>query len=285
MRVTACLLLALLVSSAFFGVCNGKVWFEGIDPQEPQKIRLLNVEHKIPVVSPCTATPVCDLILSEAEPQIVNLTITVSTMALFYQTGNFETWLSIDDQEPEKLFGILDARGSAAGDLYNRKYNLTLSGLGDGAHFMKVRVAGEYYGPGGSGYDCEGNVSIIIDTGPPKVSIRSLENKTYCTPTIPLNFITNEPISQSAYSLDGQENVTIAGNTTLTELSRGDHNITVYAKDEAGNVGASETIWFSVAEPFPFVPIATASALVVFVGVGLLVYFRKRNIKSGIKNE
>jgi hypothetical protein len=276
MRLTACLLLALLVSSAFFGICNGASWFEGIDPQEPQKIRL-NMEHKIPVVSPCTAKPVCNLILNETESHSVNLTISVSTWAMGYQTGTFETWLSIDSQEPEKLFGILDAGGSAAGALYNRKYNVTLSGLGDGAHFMKIRVAGDYYGPGGSGYDCEGNVSVIIDTGPPKVSIRSLENKTCCTPTIPLNFITNEPISQSAYSLDGQENVTIAGNTTLTGLSNGAHNVTVYAWDTTGNIGASETIYFTVTEPFPIVPILAASgALIAIIGIGLLVYFKKR---------
>jgi len=71
--------------------------------------------------------------------------------------------------------------------------------------------------------------------------------------------------------------VTVAGNTTLTELSFGLHNVTVYAEDTFGNVGASETVWFSVAEPFPAVPVAAASAVAVaIVGAGLLVYFKKR---------
>jgi hypothetical protein len=274
MRVIACLLLALFVSSAFFGICNGEVWFEGYDPNEPQEIQL-NMQHKQPIVSPYTALPKCGLILSEAEPQIVNLTIIVSTAALLYQDGNFETWLSIDDQEPEKLVGILDSRGSAAGQLYKCQYTVNLSGLRDGAHFIKIRVSGDYYGPEDGNYDCEGNVSVIIDTTPPKVSILFLEDKTYSAASIPLNFITNERISHSSYSLDGQENVTINANTTLTGLSEGDHNVTVYATDEAGNIGASETIYFRI-ESFPTTLVIASVVTVAVIGIVLLVYFKKR---------
>ena len=273
MKVIPCLLLALFLSSAFFGVCNGEVWFEGYDPQEPQEIRL-NMQNKQPFVSSYTALPACTLILSEDEPQIVNLTIIVSTAALLYQDGNFESWLSIDDQELEKLVGILDSRGSAAGQLYKRQYTENLSGLRDGAHFIKIRVAGEYYGPEGGNYDCEGNVSFIININPPKVSILSLGNETYSADSIPLDFITNERISQSFYSLDGQENVTINANTTLTGLSEGDHNVTVYATDEAGNTGASETIYFRI-EFFPTTLVIALVAIMAVIGISLLVYFKK----------
>ena len=139
-------------------------------------------------------------------------------------------------------------------------------------HLIKIRVAGEYYG--GGSYDCEGNVSVIFDTIPPKVSILSLENKTYSADSIQLNFTTSEQVSQIVYSLDGQENVTINGNTTLTGLSEGDHNLTVYATDKAGYVG-SETIYFRIA----FLPTTLVIASVVtvaVVGIGLLVYFKKR---------
>jgi hypothetical protein len=181
MRVIACLLLALFVSSAFLGVCRGAVWFEGNNPQEPQKIQL-NMQHiKEPAENTQTSLPEVTLLLSETEPHIVNLTITVYTMALLHQTGNFETWLSIDSQEPEKIVGILDSRGSAAGELYKCQYNVNLSGLGDGAHFTKIRVAGDYYGPGpeGSNYNCEGNVTFIIDD-----QTTPLPNPTQ-TPTVP----------------------------------------------------------------------------------------------------
>jgi hypothetical protein len=91
-----------------------------------------------------------------------------------------------------------------------------------------------------------------------------------------LSFSVSEPVSQITYSLDGQENVTVAGNSTLVGLSVGVHNVTVYAWDTAGNVGASETITFTVT-PFPAVPVAAASvASVAVVIAGLLAYFKKR---------
>ena len=73
--------------------------------------------------------------------------------------------------------------------------------------------------------------------------------------------------------------MTINGNTTLTDLPNGYHNITVYATDEAGNTGASETVYFSVEvpEPFPISTIAAVSvAIVAVTGAGLLIYFRRR---------
>jgi hypothetical protein len=275
----AVLLLALFVSSAWFGICNGAVWFEGYDPQEPQEIPL-RVEHKIPTVGRYKARPVCYLILSEAKPQIVNLTIFVTTYGMSNQNENFETWLSIDEQEPEKLFGTLHVTTAAfpAGTFYERQYNVPLSGLGDGVHLVKIRVAGEYYG--GGSYDCEGNASFIFDTIPPKVSILSLENKTYSAASIDLNFTTSERVSHSSYSLDGQQNVTITANTTLTGLPNGDHNVTIYAIDEAGNTGVSKTIYFTVDVPEPFptptLVLAASIAAVAVVGAGLLLYFKKR---------
>jgi hypothetical protein len=114
---------------------------------------------------------------------------------------------------------------------------------------------------------------------PPSVSIASPENKTYDTFEVPLNFTVNEAGSQITYSLDGQDNVTAVENITLTGLSYGEHDITVYATDIAGNIGASETITFTVAkepEPFPTAIVAVIVASVAVVGAGLLVYFKKR---------
>jgi hypothetical protein len=122
------------------------------------------------------------------------------------------------------------------------------------------------------------------DVTSPIISVFSPQDKAYDTPDVPLNFTVNEPVSQIAYSLDGQENVTIHGNTTLTNLPYGKHNVTIYAIDEAGNVGTSETINFTISAPeqpepeaFPSELVATASgASITIVGVGLLVYFKKR---------
>jgi len=120
---------------------------------------------------------------------------------------------------------------------------------------------------------------VPVDFTEPSILVLSPENKTYDENSIPLNFTVNEDVTQITYKLDGEENVAISGNTTLSGLPNGNHSLTVYAKDEAGNTGASETVFFSVNVPetFPIVPIVVASAVsVVIISIGLLVYFRKR---------
>ncbi len=122
-------------------------------------------------------------------------------------------------------------------------------------------------------------VYFTINYGiPPIISNVSLENKTYNTPNIPLNFTVDEPTSWIGYCLDGQVNVTITENFTLTELPSGSHTLTIYANDTVGNMGTSSTSDFNIAEPFPTTLAATASGVAVtVVCVGLLVYFKKRN--------
>ena len=83
---------------------------------------------------------------------------------------------------------------------------------------------------------------------PPTISVVSPENKTYTVSNVSLTFAVSETPSWIGYSLDGQANVTITGNTPLTGLSDGSYSLIVYAKDTAGNTGTSETIYFSVAQ-------------------------------------
>jgi len=124
------------------------------------------------------------------------------------------------------------------------------------------------------------DVQFEIDATAPIVTVLSLENKTYDTPDVPLNFTVNEPVTKVAYSLDGKENVTVSGNTTLNRLSWGSHNIVVYAWDTAGlgpfyrNIGASETIYFAI-EPFPTTLVASAVIIVVVVVFAVFLLMRK----------
>jgi N-acetylneuraminic acid mutarotase len=116
-------------------------------------------------------------------------------------------------------------------------------------------------------------------TVPPAVAVVSPENETYTSGNVSLAFTVNKLSAWMGYSLDGQDNVTISGNTTITDLSNGLHNVTVYARDEFGNVGASATLTFhvKVPEPFPILFVVAASVTTaVVVGLGLLVYFKKR---------
>jgi hypothetical protein len=118
------------------------------------------------------------------------------------------------------------------------------------------------------------------DPTPPAVHVVSPENKTYASGNVSLAFTVNKQADWLGYSLDGQETVTITGNSTLFGLSNGLHNVTVYANDTFGNTGVSETISFRVAvepEPFPTTLLIAAVVLMAVVGAGLLVYFKKRN--------
>lgn len=80
-----------------------------------------------------------------------------------------------------------------------------------------------------------------------KIEILSPENNMiYATNSIPLTFTINKTTSWIGYSLDGQTNVTISGNTTLTDLQDGWHYVIVYAKGECGKTGASCKVNFAV---------------------------------------
>lgn len=115
---------------------------------------------------------------------------------------------------------------------------------------------------------------------PPVVLVVSPENRTYNVSSVPLAFTVNKIASWIGYSLDGQEEVAVSGNTTLTGLANGVHNLTVYVNDTFENAGASETLNFSIAvpsSPFSTAWITAVAVIVTFVGVALLVYFKKRN--------
>jgi hypothetical protein len=174
------------------------------------------------------------------------------------------------------------------------KYSIKIEGIPEGIQWLEIYAIG--IGSYSTGNEIKGQtfityfdryklagssmVNFTVDTTPPSVSVLSVENKTYDTSDVPLNFTVSESASKISYTLDGQENVTVVGNTTLTGLLDGVHNITVYATDLAEHTGASETIYFSVEvpDPFPTTLVATASgASVAVVSLGLLVYFKKRN--------
>jgi len=126
-------------------------------------------------------------------------------------------------------------------------------------------------------------IHFTVDTSPPSISLLSPQNQTYNPADLLLNFTLNETARWIGYSLDGQETVTITGNSILKDLSYGSHAITVYATDPAGNTGTSETIHFSVKEPFPTM-IAAAIAMAATGGTVSAIYFTK-NKKTIRKTE
>jgi hypothetical protein len=98
-----------------------------------------------------------------------------------------------------------------------------------------------------------GNTAAVnIDFSLPNIIILQPENKTYDTSYVPLTFTVNKTVSWMAYSLDGQTNVTIAGNTTLS-VPDGTHYVVVYVKDNVGNVVASDRVYFTVDSEAPLI--------------------------------
>jgi hypothetical protein len=63
-----------------------------------------------------------------------------------------------------------------------------------------------------------------------------------------LVFEVNEPTPWIGYSLDGNANKTIYGNSTIGHLPFGSHKIIVYAKDNGGNIGTSEMYSFNLTD-------------------------------------
>ncbi|MBN1244811.1 hypothetical protein JXA31_04380 [Candidatus Bathyarchaeota archaeon] len=118
---------------------------------------------------------------------------------------------------------------------------------------------------------------IGYGTVPPVVQIVSPSSQTYNESSVSLVLTVNKPVNWMGYSLDGQDNVTINGNTTISGLTSGLHNVTVYARDELNNTGASETVSFTVEVHFPTALVATASGVsATIIGIGFIVYYKKR---------
>jgi hypothetical protein len=119
---------------------------------------------------------------------------------------------------------------------------------------------------------------------PLNITIASPENKTYQTNNIPLNFSLSGPAEWTGYSIDGQTNITVNGNTTLTGTAYGSHTLTVYANDTNSNTKTSQTITFTINQPppFPTAQAATATTVITALAVAGLGYSVKRRQRSKI---
>jgi len=122
--------------------------------------------------------------------------------------------------------------------------NTVLSGLSEGEHTIKIFARDNAGNTGVSN-----TVSFRVDTTPPIITLTSPEETTYSTPNVFLEFTLTEEATWIGYSLDGEDNVTITGDSMLTGLSEGSHIIVVFATDSAGNMGASSTVQFTISTP------------------------------------
>jgi hypothetical protein len=167
----------------------------------------------------------------------------------------------------------------------------SMANLADGKHTLTV------YAHYANGKEMSRSKEFTVDTHykpyKPELLILSPQNQTYTTAELPLTFTINEPIMHAHYMLDRNDpfvflsgETELTGNSTLTGLSNGVHNITVTVVTERGS--ASQTTYFSIniddenenastTDPIPTIPVVAGSiGGIATVGVSLLFYFKKR---------
>jgi parallel beta-helix repeat protein len=116
-------------------------------------------------------------------------------------------------------------------------------------------------------------------TIPPQITLLSPLHQVYNGSSVDLVFTTDGVVNWTAYSLDGKQNVTVTGNSTITGIPSGSHKLVVYANDTFGRMGVSEELTFAVAVPEPSPLIFLGAGLgiaVLIVGLSLFVYVKKR---------
>lgn len=195
----------------------------------------------------------------------------------------------VDGGEPQSI-SVYDADNLLK---VNRTQNLNFLvalNLTVGMHSIRIGVlANTYYVSAPlssnplSSVEVQANSSVDFNVALPVPIIIAPENIIYNESSVPFAFtVDTSAASWIGYSLDGKGNITIAGNSTLTGFSNGEHNITVYANDTFGYIAASQTVNFTVALPpemksFPTVTVAAVSGVAAVVVIaGLMVYFKKR---------
>jgi N-acetylneuraminic acid mutarotase len=153
-----------------------------------------------------------------------------------------------------------------------------LFNLSQGAHNVTIYANDSL---GNMGFS--NTVFFSVDTVPPNINMILPQNQSYDSSDIQLTFTLNETASYLAYSLDGQENITILGNVTLPALSNGSHTLTLYATDDVGN-SAEKTVSFNIA-PFPIIAVVAASTIVIIAVSGGYLVFKHRKSSSGKNSE
>lgn len=274
-----CLLLTLIASSAIgFSLVNANPYMNHESVSAPAYVKPISITISSPKENAFYGSGNVVLSFNVTGPDASNL------LTKFLSTVDYKgDWM----QTPEHAYRTKNFEAYTPNDFpFFLEFSFTIAGIPEGKHSIIINSTG------GGGYadtntltwydfdmaSCK-VINFTVDSTSPQVTLIHPLNGTYETPDVPLDFVLNEPFSLATFSLDGQDNVTLTENTTLTGLSKGAHNITVYATDMAGNPGASETLLFSVSEPDQFpteLVVAVSIGTIAVAAAGLLVYLKKR---------
>jgi hypothetical protein len=102
---------------------------------------------------------------------------------------------------------------------------------------------------------------VVLDATPPTITIQTPQtNQTYAG-AVPLNVLLSEPTTDFKINIDRNRTLTLpAQNTSLTDLSVGEHVLSIEANDLVGNYGYSKYVTFYVSEPTP-APMPTEASI------------------------
>ncbi len=211
-----------------------------------------------------------------------------------FEDGNYVGAVTTGVMAPERVYVL----GSYT-QIYNPMTDTWSSGEAispsrDG--FAVVNVNDQLYVMGGSTITGDLNAEVATETEfnltqlytpvgygtlRPEISILSPENQTFNESIVNLVFTVDMGASWEGYSLDGKANVTLSGNVTIDGIPNGLHTIVVYANDTFGNMGASQTVNFTIAKPKTLLysnamitAVSGAAAVIVVITV-LLIYFKR----------
>jgi N-acetylneuraminic acid mutarotase len=164
---------------------------------------------------------------------------------------------------PERIYvvgGMDEYHISDLTQVYNPQSNVWSSGkaMPTARYGLGVAVVDDtFYAIGGS---ISVNDTVAVNERytplgflPPYPYILSPKNMSYNVDSVGLSFTLNEPSSLIRYSLNDQQNVTISGNVTISDLADDTYSLTVYAKDAEGNWIVLEPAYFSVDTTSPVI--------------------------------
>jgi|WetSurMetagenome_2_1015567.scaffolds.fasta_scaffold173444_1 hypothetical protein len=162
------------------------------------------------------------------------------------------------------------------------QYNFSIDNIPFGSHSLNftTHAQGTYI----KGSDA-GNYFVVNKTttlffsvnSPLVISMLTPENGSRNNSTISLVYTINHPVTQTSYCIDEQDSIPISGNITLNDISNGYHKLTLYATDQFGNEGKSETMTFYVGSEELSVGIIIIAGVVTvsIVGLSIVVYKKK----------
>jgi len=130
---------------------------------------------------------------------------------------------------------------------HRANYSINFTGLEPGTHYYRW-----FANDTRDNWNSTMPFNFTLDSTPPAITVYKPQNTTYNSSWILVELEVNEPVVWIKYSLDNGANVTLWTNVPAGTYKKyiyienyGNHKIIFYAKDQAGNTGKSETIYFT----------------------------------------